>query len=277
MCGNLQMAQITPILTLLLTLTWAFERTGRSSQAALLLGVAIAIKLFPAYLVVYYIARKQLQPLLTSALSFLLLTLATILLLGFDAYRDYLLVVLPRLGMFQGWGYNYSIAGFWHKLFDPAAELTLVPPLCPSLALARSATLLTNFAVTAMVIRVACRARSLIERDLAFASTITATLLVSPLTWDISLLLLLIPIAVIAHATTKSQSSWMRASFALILPIIWLPQPLLMKLFSPFHRTTSVACILGPLSLKFYALLAIFALGLAGSWPQPERQHESLR
>jgi hypothetical protein len=273
--GNLQMGQLTPILALLVTASWALERTERSTAAGLLLGFAAAIKLFPAYLAVYYLARRRLKPLLTMILSFFIVTLATAFLLGFDAYHDYVQVVLPRLGTFRGWGYNCSVAGFWHKLFDPAAEIVLVPPLWPSLTVARYSTLLTNLAITVIAATLACRARNLPQRDLAFASVITAMLLVTPMTWEFSLLLLLVPIAVIAHTTARSPSPWILAILALILPVIWLPQIVLMKLVSPPQRTASLTYMLGIPSVKFYTLLLTFLVGLA-SFPCNEEPDEQL-
>jgi hypothetical protein len=261
--GNLQMGQLTPILVLLITTTWALERSGRSISAAVLLAVATTIKLFPAYLLTYYIARRSFQSLLAAGLSFLVLTLTTAAILGPGSYHDYLHVVLPHLSDFVGWGYNCSIAGFWHKLFDPAAEIRPLSPFQPSLNLARWGTLLTNLTITAAIAQLAFRARGLVQRDLAFAAAITAMLLVSPVTWDISLLLLLVPITVVARSVMQSRSTCMSAILALIIPIIWLPQMLMMKLFSPPLHSMSLAYILGPLSLKLYALLAILTLNFA--------------
>jgi hypothetical protein len=88
-------------------------------------------------------------------------------------------------------------------------------------------------------------------------------LLVSPVTWDISLPLLLVPIAVIAR--NSKDSRWMPAMLISILLIIGTPQILLTKL-ALGGRSLSVApwtFMMGAPSIKFYALLTIFALGLA--------------
>ena len=73
----------------------------------------------------------------------------------------------------------------------------------PSPALARWGTYGSDLAIAAIVATLAYRARTLAERDLAFASAVTAMLLVSPVTWDITLVLLLVPIAVIAQECRK--------------------------------------------------------------------------
>jgi hypothetical protein len=260
--GNLQMGQLNLVLVLLVTTIWALERSGRSSMAGLLLGVSAAIKLFPAYLAVYYLARGKLRPLLAASLSFLALTLVTALVLGLDTFHDYLSVVIPRQSKFQGFGYNQSIAGVWQKLFDPAAEVALIPNLWPSAALARWGTYGSDLAIAAIVATFAYRARTLVERDLAFASAVTAMLLVSPVTWDITLVLLLVPIAVIAKSAGKSH--WMPAALSLILLVIWLPQDALAELTRTdcYFGVCSWTFMLGVPSLKFYALLGIFTLGI---------------
>src|SRR5207302_497936 len=134
--------QLTLVLVLLVTATWALDRSGWSAAAGLLLGTAAAIKLFPAYLAVYFAARRRTRALLATAVSFLALTLATALVLGPDTFRDYLRVVLPLQARFRSLSYNLSIAGFWHKLFDPRAEVPVFPTSWTSPALALWGTLL---------------------------------------------------------------------------------------------------------------------------------------
>jgi Glycosyltransferase family 87 len=263
--GNLYQAQLTLVLVLLVTAIWALERSGRSSVAGLVLGTAAAIKLFPAYLAVYYAARGRSRSLVAAALSFLALTCATAVVLGLDAYHDYVQVVLPAQSQFRSLGYNYAVAGLWHRLFDPIGERGWMTPLWPRPALARWGTLLSDLGITAVVAIFAHRARTRAKRDLAFASTVSAMLLVSPVTWDTSLPLLLVPIAVIARSSAMSRWRFMPAALVLIVAVVWSPQQMLTKL-ALAGRTVHVASwafMLGAPSLKFYALLAIFILGLA--------------
>ena len=261
--GSLYQGQLTLILVLLVTVIWALERSGWSSAAGLVLGAAAAIKLFPAYLVVYYAARGRLRPLFATAASFLALTIATACVLGLDAYSDYVQVVLPAQVKFRSLGYNYAIAGFWHKLFDPAGEHGWTTPLWSNPAVVRWGTVLSDLAITVIVAVFAHRARGPTQRDLAFALAVTAMLLVSPVTWDTSLPLLFVPIAVLAR--NAGTSRWMPATLVPILGILWMPQIVLTKL-ALAGRSLRVApwtFMLGAPSLKFYALLAMFAVGLA--------------
>jgi hypothetical protein len=196
-------------------------------------------------------------------LVFLVLNLTAALILGVDAYWDYVRVVLPYQSRFRSFGYNISIAGFWYKLFDPIGESGRIAPFWPCPALAKWGTLLFDFAITATMVMFCHQARTMAQRDLAFASVVTAMLLVSPVTWDFSLPLLLVPLAFIARCSVKSQASWMLAPLIFILVIIWTPQMFWTKLALAGHSIVveSWIFVLGAPSLKFYALLGTFALG----------------
>jgi hypothetical protein len=261
--GNLIQGQLTLVLVLLVTAIWALERSGRPGAAGLLLGLAAAIKLYPAYLAVFFAVRGQLRALLAAAVSLSVLTLVTAAVLGMDTYHDYRQIVLPYLGRFQPLSYNFSFTGFWHKLFDPAAQVVLSSPSWASPTLARWGTLLSDLVVTVIVAALVLRARTPERRDLAFGASVTAMLLVSPITWDISLVLLLVPIAVIARNTGRSR--WVPTALVLILAIIYLPQNAMTELALAgwTNHTITPDFILGAASLKFYALLGTFFLGLA--------------
>ena len=150
--------------------------------------------------------------------------------LGWDSYYDYIHVVINNQAKFRSFAYNLSIAGFWHKLFDPVGETGPVEPLWRSPALAHWGTLLSDLAITMIVVMVTHRAQTPVQRDLAFALTVTAMLLVSPVTWDFSLPLLLVSIAVVAARVRRSHARGIVVALILILTIDWIPQNILTEL-----------------------------------------------
>ena len=262
--GNFYHGQLTLLLVLLVASAWALDRSGRTGAAGLLIGIAAAVKLFPAYLLLYFAIQGRLRALAAAAASFAALTVATAAVLGCEAYRDYLLVVLPRQEAFRGCDYNAAIAGLWYKLFNPMADDTLIAPLWRNADLARYGTLLSDLAVTSIVAAVVRRARTPARRDLAFGLTMTAMLLVSPVTWDISLPMLLIPLAVIGRVAGRWP--WMPIALMAVLIVFWVPQNILVGIEARLCRCRiaySPAHMLGVPSVRFYALLATFALGLA--------------
>jgi hypothetical protein len=263
--GNIYQGQLTLILVLLVTAIWSLDRSGRLCSAGLLIGVAAAVKLFPAYLAVYYLARGRFWPLFAAVLTFLLLTILTALVLGQYSYYNYINIVLVNQYKFRSFAYNLSIAGLWHKLFYPVDETGPVNPLWLSPVLARWGTIVSDLVVTIIVGMVTYRARTLVQRDLAFASIVVAMLLVSPVTWDFSLPLLLVPFVVVADSARRLRSHWVAVALLVILTIDWIPQNILTELmqagrsFSAFPWTF----MLGAPSLKFYALLGTLVVGLA--------------
>jgi len=261
--GNLQQGQLTLVLLLFVTAAWALDRSGRPEAAGVLIGAAATVKLFPAYLVLPLVARGRWQALLAAAVSAVAVSLATAALLGRATYDDYLHTVLPYLQVFPTLGYNASFAGFWNKLFNPAGEGGVVVPLWPSPATARWGTLFCDAVVTAIVAMLAYRAKTPAGRDLAFGTAVTAMLLVSPVTWDISMVLLLVPLALLARTAEKSR--WIPFVLVLVLVLLCIPQKQLtvLALAGRTVRVVSPGFMLGAPSLKFYALLATFMLGVA--------------
>ena len=261
--GNLHQGQLNLVLVLLVTVTWALERSHYSLTAGGMLGVAAAIKLFPIYLAIYYAAQRRMRPLLATVVTFLTLTLFTTLVLGSHTYNDYLTIVLPWNAEFRILGYNLSIAGLWHKLFYPVLGERIIP-LYSSLVVARWGTLLSNLMITMIVIMLTQRARTTPQCDLAFAMTAVAMLLVSPVTWDAALPILLVPFALIAHSPLTARSRRLTATLITILVINWIPQQILTRLALACHSTNDYSWVfmLGFPSLKFYTLLATFGLVL---------------
>jgi hypothetical protein len=267
--AHLRHGQWTLLLLFLITSAWALDRRGKNLQAGGLLALAAAFKLFPAFLFLIYAVNRRIKPIFTGMAVFLLINLVGLALLGYETYRTYLGHVLPNQYVFRGFAYNLSVAGFWHRLFDPIGEAGRLLPLLRCPFLARFGSLATNFCLTALVIALASRARTSGQRDSVFGLAASAMLLVSPVTWDFSLPLLLLPLAVI-HANL-GRSRLRAVCLETILLVIWVPQELLTTLVGGSSATFSPYFSLGVASAKFYALIATFTLSAADllKWERP--------
>ncbi len=266
--GNIYQAQLTFWLVLLITGAWIFDRRGCAARAGLCVGAAAAIKLFPAYLGLVYLPRLRTRPILAAAAAFCGLAALAALVLGLDAWRDYLTVVLPDQTRFRSFGFNLSIAGIWAKLFDPVAETGRVIPLYSSPFAARGLTLVCDLGVTLVVAKSVYAARSERARDLAFGMVVTAMLLVSPVTWDFSLPLLLVPVALLLRETRGSRA--LRVPLVIVLAVAWIPQSLIMQWAGGGDGPYSPSFMLAAPSIKFYVIAAILAfLMLAARRPGP--------
>jgi hypothetical protein len=182
--------QLNGVLLTLITLAWAAERRCLYLWAGIALGLATAIKLFPGWLVLGMLLRRRWAGVCAAVAVFLTLHACSWAVLGQQAYQDYLQVVLPDLQRFRFHVTNASILGFGHKLLigNPVEHSW---PLweAPVAAWILIGTLSVIVAVLAL--RTASQPQSAKSFDVAVGINITAMLLLSPLTWDHSLLLLL--------------------------------------------------------------------------------------
>jgi uncharacterized membrane protein len=266
--GNLNL-----VLLALLTATWSAARAGQRRWAGAFLGTAAAVKLFPAFLAVFFLARRDWKTLKAAAATFVALSLFTAAVLGTGTYRTYLGEVLPHTAERFGtaW-FNLSLASFWAKLFDPhrSDPAMHIAPLLASRPLARAAFLTSAVAVAAVVGWVAARARSRPDTDLAFGLSLVGMLLVSPITWEHYLLLLPLPLAVLwTRLPPLEPARWI---FGAAVVLLWLPPVAVME-----HGMTLLGAepkvktgwSVGPvealtaLSAHTWALLVLFALGAA--------------
>ena len=118
---HIEQGQFAIVLLVLITGAWVAYRRSRPVLAGSLLAVAIAVKLFPAYLLLFFLLRRQWRVLAGAAGCSILVAALTAAALGSDIYAVYLREILPGVGDFRsGWG-NVSLPGRF-KLFDPVTD-----------------------------------------------------------------------------------------------------------------------------------------------------------
>ena len=253
-------------LVLLLLITPAFfaDNADRPALAGVLLGLAVTIKLFPGFLLFYYLVRLRWTILLAATATIGGMTLLTVSVLGLNAYQDYAFQVLPTLQMFRSSWPGLSLNNFWCKLFDPVPTAGPAFPLWYSPPLARALTMTSCLLVVSTLGWMIYRAKTRAQRDRSFALTMVAMLLVSPIAWDHYLVLLILP-AVLFWNTLASSS---RPFFVCIAVLLLLHRyfywtPLVCDPREDWTRLTAQTWqSLTGLSVHFYALAAWFILGL---------------
>jgi hypothetical protein len=122
---------------------WGADRRGLAILAGILLAAAAAIKLFPAFLVLYFVLQRKWKTVAAAAVSFALITMLTAMVLGVETYQAYVTEILPTAGTWKSAWNNASVAGFWHKLFNPGNHGGSTLPLFHSPAIALIGTLLS--------------------------------------------------------------------------------------------------------------------------------------
>jgi hypothetical protein len=265
-CGPLRvqvvMGQFNLVLLLFFTCIWLADRNDRPFLAGMLLGVATAVKLFPGLFFLYFAAQRRWKTIVAGIVALGLVTVLTVSVLGTRCYVDYFNQVIPSVNQYRSYAPNISVWGFWYKLFDPNdGYLYNLAPLCESPLSARLGSLASSALIVASCVWVAWRSTSRLQRDQAFAITMIATLLVSPISWD-HYLLLLTPALALTWSHLR-PSNFDRVSFFVILLVFWAPPRMIWDRFLPLHGNATSVHALTLLSLQTYALLFLFAFSIA--------------
>ena len=205
------------------------------------------VKLFPGFLLLYYALRGRWKLLVAGLLTIVAPFCLTTVIFGIGTYHTYLLSVLPSVQWFRvGWN-NDSLWGFWSRLFDPAPEHRARPithrasvlqpdigrrPVLDFLGRCRGA--------PCLAVRRDTAGR---KYDLTFSLAVTAMLLVSPITWEHYLLILLVPLAVVWLELPAALLA--RTLFVVTVAAFWLGYPLVWRIFDLNGRTATWVDSLG--------------------------------
>ncbi len=218
--SQIQQGQLTIVVAFLVTLCWFLDRSDRPWLAGIALGVATALKLFPGFLFLPLILRGRWKAVFAGTASLVGVSALTLAVLGLGTYRDYVCDVLPIMRTYLGMCHNLSPCGVWHKLLVPAAHWMPVDftsgspyPFAGSCGY-----VVTSGIIVSLVSLIVLRAKD--DIDLSFSASIVAMLLVSPITWDHYLLLLVLPIALLWRRLPRSGIAWPMFLFVVFLSCI---------------------------------------------------------
>jgi alpha-1,2-mannosyltransferase len=218
-----EFAQYNLFLLLLIVGAWALERSGRPGAGGFLLGTAVVLKLFPAFLLLPYLVRRRWKMVASAGLTACAWTGLTLVVLGWGTYREYVEQVLPHLRKYHAFWSNFSLTGFWHRTLQGARQAGLPLPADEVGLAVRLAVAGSSLLVVALVARSAARACSREEVDRAVGCAVAGMLLLSPLTWLHAFLLLLLPAALLWHASGPWRLR--RLLLAACLALLFLRHP----------------------------------------------------
>ncbi len=263
---QLAQGQLNFLLVFLITLTWVADRHDRPGWAGIALGIAAGLKLYPAFLFVYFLFTGRWRALATGALAVLTVNGGALVLFGPSEFRTYAEQVIPSLFGYQGSWRNVSLTGFWLRIFDPQPHDKVVPLVVNPTA-ATALALVSRGLVTGAVAWAAWRARAGAGRDRAFAGAVVGMLLVSPIVWTHYFVLLVLPVGLLWARLPKGA---LRVALALAAVPLWAPENFFALLavgpeqaramVNLRHDPLSPVVNLTALSAFTYALVALFVL-----------------
>ncbi len=183
------------LLTLLIVAAWRFDQHGRALAAGAAIALAMAIKLYPGFLFLYFLMRRDWKALGSGAVAFVLITGVTAATFGVAAYRDYFETVLPSIQIVtNNWG-NASLQAFWERLFGPSTPE--IHSWHESSVMLAALVWASRIVLTILVARVCWKTDDLSSRSIAFALSTVVMLLLSPTTWTHYFVLLALPVGVL--------------------------------------------------------------------------------
>jgi len=212
-------AQLNFLLSFLLTGAWVAHRKGYRSGAGVAVGLAIAIKLFPGLVLVYFVAARRWREALVTSVAALAANLVALGLFGVSAFETYIREALPSLKVFRGsWG-NASMTGYVTRVVMAfGADVVALPLVGIGL-----------LAIVGVIVHAARRASTLGQRDRAFALAISGMPLASPIAWPYYFVLLALPLLLLWQRLLSGRA---RAAFAVAVIVLLLPEGLYPGLYN---------------------------------------------
>ncbi|HZE88686.1 MAG TPA: glycosyltransferase family 87 protein [Verrucomicrobiae bacterium] len=257
MIWAMAVGQTSLLVLVLLTGTLLAWRRGSDAAAGALLGLAVAIKLTPVLLGVFFWWRGRRTTAIVSCAVFLLTQAISIAALGWEPHRAFFLDVVPSMAAGTSYFLNQSLTGFFDRLMTGDDVREVAVAASPA---ARAISLLAGALAVAFT---AWRLRRVVTAsppadELQFGAVILLTLLVSPISWTHHYLLAVLPILAVASSLLRESRPPVWAAAA--LGLAWLliarkPHPDLF-LTGPARLLNSGA-LAGSLLLLFLCLRAL--------------------
>jgi hypothetical protein len=187
---HVRFGQFSTLIFFFLVIFWINARRGREGIAGVFLGIAILAKLFPALLVLWGFLHRQWRLLLSTALTCLLFV-APLFAWSPEGMIDYLEVSEQNSRIFRPFYGNFSLNGFWGKLFIGSRE---VSPLYRSEGLFM---VFMSLSALLFVLLAGIYISRVKDPDLQISIMIVMMLLLSPTTWAHNWTILVLPGAIL--------------------------------------------------------------------------------
>jgi hypothetical protein len=215
---------------------WYSLRRGRPVLAGVAIGVATCLKLFPGLLLVYLLLRHR-RAFLSAALTTVGLLAFTGAVAGWEVYREYLETGRGVVAEYASFTNNLSLLG---SLARTLGEVELGRAIFLTLAFVIVAGL--AYLMSSRITRAKQTHESL---DLEYALCVMLMPLLSPITWDHYLVVLLLPLAVLGRRALAENAHGAMAAWLTILVILAIPDttyfwlsPIVEEHFGPFWNST---------------------------------------
>ncbi len=262
---ELLFGQFSLLILALLARSWLDLGRGRWTVGGLLVGTAVALKLFAWPIVLLGVLTRKWRFFFSAVVAFLAAKAGAAFILGFDRIVHYYQAVGPSVAhLWRAYDGNASLWSIGWRLFEGTGSTIAVgvvaPPLVDVPAAAPYVSGLVVISIVVFGLRLAVRKEHL---DLSLSILVCVSVLVSPVVWSCYLAVVLIPLAVAAKYTTTGTSRSSLYLLAVIVLVIQLPFPLFRQWMALLGETQANGSLVvsAPLALvtlaRAAALLAL--------------------
>ncbi len=275
---TLYKGQVNIVVLLLLAMTYWLYRKGLQTRAGLALGIAVMIKIIPAFLLLYFMWKRKYLLSLAAIGAIVVISILGLMFVGLTPHKTYFTEVLPSLAQPRPNPANQSLGGFFSLLF---IENVYTDYFLHSPALWKALTCALSLALIAAMAAICSRQRWEEQRlELEISLVIAAMPLIANIAWVDMFVLLVFPYAALFKylltARAEPQSRTPRFSKALLgcasASVFLVSSSRFLDLFASVTRWQS-PLMRNPffLSLPFYGT-AILWLTLAMILVRPRKQ-----
>lgn len=201
----LWLVQTHPIFMFFTLAALVLAQRRRPIAAGCLLAIAASVKLTPALIVIYWLARREVKPVLAFVAFSALIALATVMVSGWDLTRAYLAEIHRIADVLLVSFNNQSFAAWWHASAYPAQDLfrwQMLPlPLTTQLV---SGALCFSFLVVGGVLD-----RRAEHAPVGAALSLVAIVVFTPIAWTHYFIVLAVPAMLLAHQAKAQRLHWL--------------------------------------------------------------------
>ena len=213
---NFRLGQFGFLLLLLVTGVWATSKRGAENKAGIILGLAIALKLFLGIFLIFFAVNRRWRLLCWAIATFLFCNLLSLLIFGIPTYLKFL-SLLQEMPWYAG-SWNSSFTGFFTRIFGGSKNHALfdLPWLSHLLSSALALLLLSSLIWSAWPRATGSPADRF---DASFSLASIAMLLISPYGWIYYFPILFIPVIVMWHISERLGT---RLWYKILLAAAWV-------------------------------------------------------
>jgi alpha-1,2-mannosyltransferase len=230
---GISLGQVSVLLAFITLSGWALLKRDKPAAAGVFFGFAAALKLFPGLILIYLLARKKWKAAVWTALGAVGFTLLSMLIAGWQDSLRFVTTIILSPSPFSAIPLNLSIKGIADRLF---ADSYWVEPVVSSPS-ARTLITIGAYLLVAgiFLVQLFRLPRTKDGEDRAFAVTLFAMMLLSPITWPHNFPFLILGFGLLLKELIETRNLWLMRLGLVLLILACIPNLEIAKVLMVKH------------------------------------------